>query len=152
MRARALPLVAAILTSGTQAGCPADCFSTVAVTVTIAGDAEVDPGAALVVVTVSDIRAGDVTGTDEDGIPIGGAPHGAAMTFELEAGTRTYRGEEGSAPPYDTWIYAFIDRDGDGGLDPGEPFGVAADNPLDLGAGSGCSYGEAAVTVDRVRG
>ena len=152
LRHRHLSLVAGLLAAASQAGCPADCFSTVTVTVTVANDVDAATGAALVVVTVADIRGGDVTGTDEDDIPVGAAPHGTAMAFSFAAGTRTYRDEQPSAPPYPTWVYAFVDRDGDRALDAGEPFGVSADNPLDLGAGSGCSDGEAAVIIDRVRG
>ena len=94
---------------------------------------------------VTKIRDLDVTGTNAQGIPVGNdlgrstlLSRDASDQYAYEA---LFRGS-----PYVSWYYAFVDANGNGTLDPGEPFGVDIANPH----AAGCRPRHTAVMIDRI--
>lgn len=125
-----------------SSGCPGqgDCYRTLDVTVTL--DTSAASGPEVVLVTIEEIEAGDVTGTDANGVPIAGAgatpqvavvPTGSPVTFQVVTA------------PFDSWLYAFVDNDGDRVLGLGEAFGLPQPNPV----AGGCADLPLAISIDR---
>lgn len=141
MGAAALALALALLGAATLfaallPGCGPDCYVEATVTVTIDPAVSVIAGRRLVINSVSEVEDGDVTGTDERGVPIGPAVDREEGAIEsLVENVRTYEIEVQTSP-YPTWYYAFIDNDKDGKPGADEPLGIATGNPTDSGCES----------------
>lgn len=131
-------------------GCPTsdDCFPAVGESIRIADNIEIPTlPRSLLVVDVARIRSGDVTGTDAWGIPQGpAADEAVGDAIPLEEGVRAYVWSS-IGVPYPTWYYAFVDLNGSGRLESGEPFGVDRNNPVD----SGCRDYHGSIVIDLVR-
>ncbi|MDY0059177.1 MAG: hypothetical protein RBU45_05150 [Myxococcota bacterium] len=131
-------------------GCPmGDCWGEITVDVTIAEGFGVPAGTRLALVVLVDIGERKVSGVDAQGLPIPAAGHANLLTpretITLAADQRTASYTDENLPPYPTYVYAFLDLDEDGVLDPGEPFGVAPANPYDRE----CSTFAVSVLIDR---
>lgn len=133
-------------------GCPyGDCYSAVEITVKIDQGILFEPGDPICVVIASDIEGGGWQ-VDEQGVPSHGS-HMVSMTMKTQQGVLQYHDISHEEPPYDTWIFAFIDTNGNEVLDDGEAFGIDPNNPIELGcsdSGPCCEDYSGVVMIDQL--
>jgi len=98
----------------------------------------------IVVAGATRIYDEDVSGVDEQGVPI--ARRGL-LPFATDTASAMAIGVTFPGLPYPTWYVAFVDLNGNGSLDTGEPFGVDPRNPLD----TGCDAHTTTIEIDALR-
>jgi hypothetical protein len=123
-----------------------DCWPPVTANIRVSPEFTGHLSSPIVIAGVPRIYDADVSGVDDQGIPVPqdrlapfatGAASGAA-----HAATLTFRGY-----PYPTWYVAFLDLNENRSLDPGEPFGVDPRNALD----TGCDPHSTTIEIDTLR-
>ena len=124
-----------------------DCWPEVSANVTIEPRLPLRDDATLFIVTVTKVRNDDVTGTNEQGIPIGNDKgHAEPVARGGDPSGRSFRGAFRGMNTGPTWYYAFADLNGNRTLDPGEPFGVDPGNPHSVD----CTLQHTSITLDRI--
>jgi hypothetical protein len=114
--------------SGDQHGV---CLSTVSHTVKISDQIDISTEYPLLIVYVQRKSTSGSPPLDAKGIPIGDTviPYANVKSLEMKKEVRSYSDEIDSVSS--NWAFAFIDKNRDGILNIGEPFGVNKNNPAE---------------------
>ncbi len=106
-----------------------ECISTISHTVQISEEIDISTEEPLLIVYVEKKSPSDTPQLDAKGIPIGDTPvpYVNVKALYMKKEVRSYSHEINSL--YWNWAFAFIDKNKDGILNIGEPFGINKGNP-----------------------